>query len=75
MDVPDEGTATCTASGAPSRPPSAYPPALSRQITCTPAMDAQPVREVAGVLAHQHVDRSVPVGHVNEHRAVLMAAA
>ncbi|HEY4992538.1 MAG TPA: hypothetical protein VII33_10695 [Nakamurella sp.] len=38
-------------------------------------MSAQPVGEVAGFPAEEDVDRSVPVGQVDQHRAVVVAAA
>ena len=38
-------------------------------------MGAEPVGEVAGFPAQEHVNRSVPVGQVDQHRAVLVAAA
>ena len=38
-------------------------------------METEPVGEVAGFPAQEHVDRAVPGGHVDQHRAVLVAAA
>jgi hypothetical protein len=37
-------------------------------------MATEPVGEVGGVPAQEHVDRAVPVGQVDQHRAVLVAA-
>ncbi len=52
----------------------AYPPGRSRQILHT-RVSAQPVGEDGGVPAQENIDRAVPVGQVDQHRAVLMAAA
>jgi hypothetical protein len=38
-------------------------------------MGAQPVREVLGFPTDQHIDRPVPAGQVDQHRAVVMTAA
>ena len=38
-------------------------------------METEPVGEIGGFSAQEHVDRSVPVGQVDEHGAVLVAAA
>ena len=38
-------------------------------------METEPIREVGGLPAQEHVDRTVHVGQVDQYRAVVAAAA
>jgi len=50
-------------------------PAVRAGVGPHAGVGAQPVGEVAGFPAQEHVDRAVPGGQVDQHRAVLVAAA